>query len=336
MDFPSYTPGMGQPRPRYDAAGVVFIIATLLGWSSVLLFLKYLTDYIDGWTANGWRYGLSALLWLPILILGARRGTLPEGIWRRAFWPSVVNCIGQSCFALAPYYIGPGLEGFLLRFSILFSVGGALILFADERVLVRSGAFWGGMVLLVGGMFGTVLLGNIPLSGGTLIGILLGLGAGAFFGLYALGVRYYMRGVPAMTSFAAISLYTAIGMVGAMILMGRRHGLVVTDLSPFGWAMLVLSALIGIALGHVFYYAALARLGVAVASAVIQLAPFLNAIGALFIFGEELTRWQWISGFVLFAGALVILWAEQARRRGPGTPAAAAKTKRRARELVKT
>lgn len=76
------------------ATGITYIVLTLLGWSSVLLFLKYLTGFIDAWTANGWRYGLSALLWLPVLIVGGRQGTLPEGIWRRALMPAAFNCIG--------------------------------------------------------------------------------------------------------------------------------------------------------------------------------------------------------------------------------------------------
>ena len=48
------------PGPR--AAGVVTILLTLVGWSSIPLFLKHFTHLIDGWTANGWRYAISALI----------------------------------------------------------------------------------------------------------------------------------------------------------------------------------------------------------------------------------------------------------------------------------
>lgn len=300
---------------RYDAVGIFCVVATLLGWSSVLLFLKYLTGSIDAWTANGWRYGISALMWLPLLIVGVRRGTLPAGIWRRALVPALANCAGQVCFALTPYYIGPGLAGFLLRVSLVASTGGALILFADERVLVRSGLFWGGMGLVVVGAVGTVVLGVNPIEGATATGVLLGLGAGVFFGLYGVAVQYWMRGIPPMTSFAAISLYTAAAMVGLMVLVGESQGMKALDLSLTGWGILVLSSLIGIALGHVFYYAAMARLGVAVASAVIQLAPFLGGAASVVIFHEVLTTSQWTSGLVLLGGAALLLRAEQQRPR---------------------
>src|SRR5438552_18553330 len=101
-----------SPR-RLDSAGVFLILATLLGWASVLLFLKHLTPYLDCWTANGWRYGVSAMLWLPLLLTHAARGRTPDGLWRRALMPAMFNMGGQVCFAMAPYYIEPGLAAFL-------------------------------------------------------------------------------------------------------------------------------------------------------------------------------------------------------------------------------
>jgi len=296
-------------------SGAVFIVCTLTGWASVLLFLKHLAPFIDAWTANGWRYGLSALLLLPLLVIGSLRGTLPTRLWRRAFVPAAFNCIGQVFFALIPYYIGPGLGGFLLRSSIVFSTTGALILFEDERPLVRSPGFWIGLALVCAGSAGTVLFGHAPITGGTAVGITMALTAGAFYGCYGLSVRYFMHGVPAITSFAAISLYTAIGMVALMIPFGSRGGLCALDLSAFNWFILALSSLIGIALGHIFYYAAIARLGVAISTAIVQLAPFLCAAGSFFLFGEVLTPWQWLFGFVMLLGAASLIVADKVRHR---------------------
>ncbi|MCH8149679.1 MAG: hypothetical protein IH987_17110, partial [Planctomycetes bacterium] len=92
---------------------------------------------------------------------------------------------------------------------------------------MRSRLFWAGMLLVVGGSVGTVLFGKDPIEGGTAVGILLGAAAGAFYGLYAVAVRYWMHGVPAMTSFAAISLYTAAGVGALMVAFGAKHGLTV-------------------------------------------------------------------------------------------------------------
>ncbi len=305
---------MRTPQTRYDATGILFIVLTLLGWASVLPCLKYLSPHIDAWTANGWRYGLSALMWLPLLLVVAMRGRLPERLWKRAIVPSVVNCVGQACFALTIYYIGPGLAGFLLRVALVSSTCGALILFADERVLVRSPRFWVGMSLVVISSIGTILFSSAPVEGATAIGIVLGLIAGVFFGLYGVAVRHYMRDVPATTSFAVISLYTAGGMVVLMMIWGVDSGMSVFRLSAFNWMILVVSAIVGIALGHVFYYASIARLGVAVSGAIIQLAPFLCAAASVAIFGEVLTTGQWMSGIVLLVGGFILLDAEKRRR----------------------
>jgi len=160
-----------------------------------------------------------------------------------------------------------------------------------------------------------VFLGHAPIGSATATGILLGATSGAFFGLYGVSVRYYMRGIPSMTSFSVISLYTASVLVALMLAFGESHGLRVLDLSTKNWFVLILSALIGIAICHVSYYAAIARLGAAVSTAIVQLAPFLCAIGAYVWFDEVLSRWQWTSGFVMIAGAMMLLAAEQSRPR---------------------
>ena len=306
---------MTPTRKDYDATGIVLVIATLIGWSSVPLFLKYLTPYIDAWTANGWRYGIAALLWSPLLAVGLARGTLPKGLWWRALAPALVNTAGQVCFAEAFYHIGAGLSSFLLRVSLIFSTIGAFILFADERVLVRNRLFSVGMTLIVGGSIGTVLLGQEPIKGGTAFGILLGAGAGAFYGLYGVAVRYWMRGIPAMTSFAAISLYTAAGVVTLMFIFAESRGMKALTLSGTNWMVLVTSSLIGIAMGHVFFYAAMARLGVAVTNAVVQLAPFFTGVASIILFKEILTSGQWLSGVTLLCGALILLRVERDRHR---------------------
>lgn len=299
--------------------GILCILATLLSWASVFLFLKYLTGQIDPWTANGWRYGLSALLWLPVLLLGLYRGNLPDGIWRLAIVPAAINGVAQVMYASAPYYIGAGFAAFLVRVSVVSSMCGAFIMFSDERILLRSMKFWVGLALVVLGSCGTIYYSNEKFNGGAFIGIVCGAASGLLYGFYSVAVRYYMRGIPSLTAFAVICLYTAAGLIVPMVIFGRERGLVVRHLSGFAWSMLGLSAFLGIAMGHVLYYAAINRLGVAVSNGILQVAPFLTAIGSLILFGEQLTVGQWICGAILFVGAVLLLAAEQARHRVPST-----------------
>lgn len=328
----------GSSQARW--LGVVCVLAALIGWSSIPLFLKHFSHLIDPWTSNGWRYGFSALFWSPVVVLGLARRSLPQGIWRAAFWPSVVNCAAQVVFCLGHYKIDPGLLTFGLRSNIVFSVVGAAILFQAERKVIGSPVFLLGMVLVIGGTTGTILAGGdgFP-QGETLWGVLLAVAAGAGFAGYAISVRKWMHGFNAIHSFAVISLYTAIGMVGLMIGISESHGLEALDLIgaplagpgqeaaeatgatnggvfPFDqFGMLLLSALIGIALGHVAYYYAIAKLGVAVSSGVIQLQPFFVSIASLALFGELLTGWQWGFGTVAVLGAVMILIVQHLQKR---------------------
>lgn len=324
------------PAPtRFDGRSwaVVTIVMTLLGWSSVPLFLRHFADSIDFWTSNGWRYGFSALLWAPVLIVGLSRRTLPLGLWRKAMVPSVFNAVSQTLFCWMFYKIDPGLATFGLRSNIVFATIGAAVFFAAERRVIRAPWYIAGLLMVVLGTLGMVLLGQGVPRSTTLQGILLAVGSGAGFAGYALAVRHWMHGVNPIQSFAAIALLSAIPMVAAMLVLGEPSaagrggfgGGAALDLigrpvvlgeggGTLGidqFTMLLISAVIGIALGHVFYYYSISRLGLAVSAAVVQLQPFFVSLGSLWLFGETLTGWQWACGGVAVGGAVAILWAQQ-------------------------
>ncbi len=292
--------------------GGFYILMTLLGWSSVPLFLEHFSHDIDVWTSNGWRYGFSALLWAPVIVVGWMRRSLPKGLWRASFVPGIVNSIGQVCFAAAYYYIEPGLVTFSLRLQILFVVAGALVLFPSERRVIRSVWFIVGTVLVMAGTVTTMVFAQEKESGSDslAIGIPLAVAAGLFFAAYGLSVRYFMHGFKPIVAFAAISQYTAAAMVGLMLVLGAGAGVGALDLSGGQFALLLFSSFIGIALGHVCYYTSIARLGVAISSGVLQLQPFLAAAGSVVLFNEVFTGVQWGGGAVAVFGAGMVLAAQ--------------------------
>ncbi len=385
---------MSSPNARL--VGVITIVMTLLGWSSIPLFLRHFAESIDPWTSNGWRYGFSALLWAPVLVVGLARRSLPRNLWRSSLVPAIINAGSQTLFCWAHYKVEPGLLSFGLRANIVFSTVGAAIFFAAERKVIRSPGYLIGLLMVVGGTLGTMLMGEEPLRGASLTGVLLAVASGAGFAAYALAVRHWMHGVPAIPSFAAISLVSAVPMVVLMLAYGdarpgetHRSGSsapihVVTSSAPreeaiaasgvmaeasaasappttshvaefrgasvldligrpvthngapvvvrvlgMNWGidqfvLLLISAVIGIALGHVFYYHSINILGLAVSAAVVQLQPVFVSIGSLYLFGERLTTPQWLSGAVAVSGAVGILWAQQRlTRRGRETVARA-------------
>ncbi len=85
-----------QQATGRTATGAMTVTLTLIGWSSVPLFLRYFADSIDAWTSNGWRYGVSALLWAPVT------GTSPS---------STAPTVPTSTAAIPARYIGDRITG---------------------------------------------------------------------------------------------------------------------------------------------------------------------------------------------------------------------------------
>lgn len=309
--------------------GVTLIVLTLLGWTSIPLFLKHFASMIDPWTANGWRYGFSALLWVPVLIIGSARRTLPPGLWRAALVPSLFNAAAQVCFAIAPYMVGPGLMTFSMRLQIVFLTTGAALFFPAERRIIKSPGFIAGISMVLIGTCITLLLKPDGLGGGTAKGIALAITAGFLYAAYGLSVRHFMHGMKPFPAFAAVSQYTALVIVILMFIWGDKQsptdlvgGMHALDLSALQFGLLLLSSVIGIGLGHTMYFASIARLGLAVSSGVVQLQPITVSVCSYFLFGELLTPGQWAGGLVAIAGAGIMLFAQHRLQKRRLPPAA--------------
>jgi len=332
------------------AFGVGLILVTLLSWASIPLFLRSLwTDYhLDPFTANGYRYALSAAFWLPFLIFARRRGNLPTALLTAAIVPTIFNLLGQTAFAWGPALLEPGFFSFVFRVQIVFVTLGAYILFPAERVALRRPAYWLGIALVIVGSVGLIAMKDpAPLAGPSLVittnepalasarsfikpgsaehpglialGVGVSLLSGVMFAGYALSVRQFVSHYSPVTSFGVICQYTALGAIVIMfgapllnpILPGTlAHADPMLPLRTFGfdaWTLIIASSFIGIAISHVSYYASIKRLGVSVSSGIIQLQPIITALASLVLFDERLNAWQWLSGSIGIAGALLML-----------------------------
>lgn len=295
------------------------MVLTLLSWASVPLFLRQFKQdaVIDPFTANGWRYGVSALFWLPYLAWQARRGRLPRALPAAALVPVAFNILGQTAFAWGPTLLEPGFFSFIFRIQIVFVALGAYFLFPAERALLRTPLFWVGVALVVLGSVGLFAFRPVPTvehRGAAhdrtfWLGVAVALASGVLFAGYGLSVRYFVSRYSPVAAFGVICQFTAVGMVVVMVVVGQGHGGAAFGLSAGQWGVLVASAFIGIAISHVMYYASLRRLGVSTASGILQLQPIFTAVGSFLIFGERLTPMQWVSGLVSVGGAVLMLAA---------------------------
>lgn len=330
---------------RSRLLGVFLIVLTLACWTTIPLYLSHLKGIphpsgelghdgkplplVDAWTANGWRYGFSTLLWVPPLLFAWFRGRMPAGLWRAAIVPSIFNAAAQVCFGIAPYFVSAGLMTFSLRLNIVFVTVGAAIMFVAERRIVKHPGFLFGLVTLMVGTLLTVLLQHDVFKGASGTGVLISFASAGLYAAYALAVRKWMHGMSPMLSFAMVSQYSGLGLFVLMLFFGDRgvdaagvpdaiRGLNALRL-PGGvggleFAMLLFFAIIGIGLGHTLYFNSIQKLGLAVSAGVIQLQPVTVSLGALLVFPDDpsqhLSGKQWITGGIALTGACIMLYAQ--------------------------
>lgn len=300
---------MTSVQSKIDIKATLALAGSVLCWGVVPLFLKYFSPYIDGWTANGYRYPIAVMFYLPVLITFHRRypGRL-RTVFRLALLPALINLAGQILWAWTPYFIDPGLMAFVVRLSTVWAVIGSFILFPDERRLLKSSLFWLGFSLAVIGFTVMTLTSDQPLTGATLYGLVIVFACSLCWAGYNLTVRRNMYAVDSRIAFGAVSLLTASGLF--VLMCGLGEPTAVTRLPMHISVLIVISAFLGIAMAHVLFYVALKRVGVAIATSVNLSGAFITALLSKFLFREELTVYQWTAGCGLVIGALLLTLAQ--------------------------
>ncbi len=309
---------MKTPDKETPIAVGCLVLATFF-FALIPVFLRHLRIYLDFWTVNGMRYTVGALFWLPYVAASMRRlrrADIAEpvhhrNIWRDALVPTLINVIGQIGWGAAPYFEhnDPPTIGFTIRLSFLFTAVFGFIFVRSERPLAKKPLFLAGAAVCVGGlvmMFAEKLLAG---GGRSLGGMGMLIGTAAFWGMYAISIRHCLSEYPIRLAFGVISLYTAAILLVLMCVLGKPARLAQLPLAD-GWVLLIVSAFLGIAFGHVLYYRGIRRLGAIVASGILLTSPFVTlAISALF-FGEGMTVVQFLGGVAVIIGGVFLLKAK--------------------------
>lgn len=143
------------------------------------------------------------------------------------------------------------------------------------------------------------------ISGRVWLGFSLALVTAVLWGALPLALKWLLQDLTAATVTWARFLVAAL-LVGALLQMqGQLHFRV----SKKGLGLLAV-ACVGLLLNYIFYLVGLSYLTAESAQMLIQLAPFLMMIGAVFLFKERLLFWQKVGAWVLLAG-LVLFFNER-------------------------
>jgi len=294
---------------KFDVTATLACIGTLCVWALGPNFIKYLVKYIDAPTQNLLRYAVACLFLMPFLIFSIRRKRLDPRIWRRALLPAAVNIVMQSLWAAAFYYLNPGLMVLVTKTTIIWIAGFSLIAFPEERTLVKSKRFWAGLSLCIVGVAGVLYFKEDFAAEGTITGIAIGLVCAFMWGVYTIAVRISFRDIDSRDSFSVTTIYTVAGLAAVALAFGNLGRC--ANLGPTQWAIIVISAVLCIALGHVMYYAAIKRIGATIPALVILAQPIAVLAISHILFKESLNTPQILFGAILLTGAALAIWAQQ-------------------------
>lgn len=294
---------MNNDREQSSTVGLAAALGALLSWSLGPILIKYLTGHFDAWTQNVYRYLAASLFLFPVLWRAYRRGELPAGLWRRALVPSAFNVVMQSFWASGFYYLNPAFMSLINQSSVFWITLISLALFPEERVFMRRPFFWIGLGMAVAGAVGVILSRPDFSVTGTAKGIVYTLCASATWACYAVSSRVAFRRVATQQGFAMVCVQTLVGLAVVSAVWSNPFRGLPTE--PYVWGWLVLSAIVAITLAHTCYFAAMKRLGTTIPAVLMLLVPLGVLLISRVIFGESLTRGQWIGGAVLVVGSLL-------------------------------
>ena len=299
---------------KVDGFGTAAILAALLCWAVGPLFIRYLSDYLDAWSQNLWRYTVAMIFWLPFLYLAIRQGRFGPIVWKRAIIPALANIVMQSLWAWSFYFIEPGFASLLARSSLIWTTAFSLLYFHDERGLARSRRFWAGMFISVAGLVMVIVMRQGFTAKATLTGIMLMLSCAAAWALYTVSARIAFKDIDSRIAFSVVSLYTVAGLAVMAVIFGRPSQ--VFNLTAWPLACIIISGVLCISLAHTLYYSSIRRIGVTIPAVVLQLHPFAVLFLSMIIFAERLSFWQWIGGIALVAGSVLSIWAQEHLAKG--------------------
>ncbi len=287
---------------------IIALMLSVFSSSTVPLFLKYFTPYLDAWTVNGYRYTVVFLVMLPVVIYFYHNNKYSKHLWKVALIPAFFNFTQQIAWAWSPYFIDPGLIGFLIKGTVIWSIAGSFIIFVDERHLMKSKMFWFGLFVAIMGFVGLSYYGNNISLSGTFFGVILVLISSLFMASYGLAVKKYFNETNAIVSFSIIAFYTAIGTISLMFILGEPSKI---NEIPINILLLIaVSAFIGINVAHVLFYVALRHIGVTISYSVSLFSAFFTAILSYLLYGEKLSLFQWIAGTLIIVGGIITIWAK--------------------------
>jgi hypothetical protein len=249
---------------------------------------------------------------LPFLALLARReGHAPARRDRAlAMLAGGLFALDLQCFHISIPLLGVALATVVPNAQVF--IVGLFAALAGERTPGRA------IVAIPFALIGLLMLARVvdPFGGGVIstavvsagsdpaLGVLWGIGAAAFYGLYLIITRRISTASSAVGPFTMLR-DSALGTITVSLLIAALGGALLPPQIWPGVGWLVLLALISQVLGYPLINASIPHLPSVVGSVLLFVQPLMTLVAGVVIFGEIPTPGQLLGALILFSGVLV-------------------------------
>ncbi|MCW0232365.1 MAG: DMT family transporter [Ferrovibrio sp.] len=290
-------------KPRFER-GDLYLLLTVIVWGNTFPTAKYVLGVIPPDIFASTRYLLAAftlmgiLIWreglklpqrrdlLPLLGFGFLGITLMQLVWSTALSLSTASK-GSILIATSPIWA-----------LILNSLRG-------QRLSLPA---WGGVVLSFGGVFLVInnSLTAITVGGGHILGDLMFLAVAFCWALYSVLSPPYLQRLGTLYVSGWSMLFGALLMTP--VIAWRWNDAPWAAMQTSHWASFAYTVVLAGALGYLFWYEGIRRLGIARSVIYSYLIPVFAMISAVAFLGEHVSLVQLMGAGVVIAGLVLTRW----------------------------
>ncbi len=293
---------------RNRGRAIANAVLAMIIFSSSFILVKIILVEIGPFTIAGLRYFLAFAFLLPFIYRHDKKtASIESEVW-----------IQFAIIGISGYAFGNGAMFWGLKYldatsvSFMMSALPILIMFAGIFFLRELPSVWqifGVFLCLAGGyiFFSPGLVSNEPLGFGLVILALVG------FTVY--GIKSRMIAKSGRVNALALTAFP-LGIGGGFILIIGLLFEGIPTLSMTGWLIVSLLAVVHTAFGNFLYYRALRTISALEMNIILNVSPFMTALMAWVILGDELTPLQIIGVFIAILGVAIV---QISKNRNAGT-----------------
>ncbi len=250
----------------------LYLIATLLFWSSMEVFTKPLMNQVDPFFLTFFRFLVGGLF----LLIFVRRKIPFKDVILLAAVGSINGVLSMSLLQLAVKLSNASTAATLVATNPLFVTVFSFLLGKEKFNFKRF--------LSVGvGLIGILVLSYGKIEGDSISGLLCGIGAAVTFALYAVLMRDFTLKYGSLNATAVSTLSSGLIYAILLTLAGKFR---IPEISLYQWMILIYVGVFVTGLAYVTYFKAMEKLGPSRTSLVFYLKPAVASFLAFWLLSE--------------------------------------------------